>query len=268
VLFAQSWPELDALLAAQSVWAAAIDPTISSGMKAGNAQRLMDKYPSVCFVAYVAANASSLQSVAKLSGSGLSDAIVYCAGNPKEKVQNTIERAQASRLVHELLDPLEIGLGQLPISIVLAVRDLFLRPNRFSGAADLATEARVDVKKLYRCFEGARLGTPKKMVTVAKVLRGYYLLRYSPASIKAVSERIGYSRVRVFGEHCGAILGCSPRSLRSGPDPHEVVRQLLDWLYKPSNRAIALGSYSLRPRRVPLHLRPGERERSSPTAGR
>jgi AraC-like DNA-binding protein len=78
-----------------------------------------------------------------------------------------------------------------------------------------------------------RLGTPKKLVVVAKMLRAYHHFKNSDLLFAQVSTLVGFSRVRAFVDHATHIFGCRPSNLRAEPDSQEIVRALLDWLYKP-----------------------------------
>jgi AraC-like DNA-binding protein len=132
-----------------------------------------------------------------------------------------------------VLRAMETRITRLPPELSRTVVDLFERPHRYDCGEDIARDARISVRSLYRAFERSGLGSPKKMLTVAKLARGYTYLVSSSTRLGRVSQRIRYSRPRLFSEAVGEVFGCSPCKLRKHSDSNEVVLQLLEWLYKP-----------------------------------
>jgi AraC-like DNA-binding protein len=235
LLLARSWQELDSLLAARPVNVAVLDPGASGSIDLPPVIRLLRKYGSVPFLAYVPLTEQHFTAIAALSTHGLADAIVHPADD--RRICKTIETLSRTKLVRELLGSLEIGIGAFSPGLAAAVQDLFERPNRYETGADIAASARTAVKTVYRDFQAAGIGTPKKLVTVAKLLCGYAYLSTSHLSIREVRRKAGYSHQRVFVEHSHKVFGCAPSDLR-GADRDEVVRSLLDWFYKPGAQSI------------------------------
>jgi AraC-like DNA-binding protein len=140
----------------------------------------------------------------------------------------------AMSLAGSVLGWAERSLALLPFRLRLVLIDLFERPRRYTTAAELSLAADLSLCAVYRSFDQARLGTPKKLVVVAKMLRAYHHLRNSDFSIAQVSAVVGFQRVRALVDHTKNIFACRPSRLRAEDDQQEVVTALLDWLYKPS----------------------------------
>ena len=235
VLFAQSWQELDSLVALSSVNVGILDPSASGAPEIATVIALIRKHPSVPLLAYVPLTEQSFRAVATLSKYGLADAIVH--PSDEKRLGNAIDTCGRTSLIRELLGTLEVALAKLSPEVLRAVQDLFERPKRYETGADIARSARTPIKNVYRDFQAADLGTPKKLVTVAKLLCGYCYLRSSSNSIRGICRKLGYSRPQIFAEYSSKVFGCYPSSLRTADDV-EVVRSLLDWFYKPSGKSI------------------------------
>lgn len=237
MVYAGSWAGLERTLATNAVRAVIVDPSFGPT----DSKILLDvirRHPQVSVIAYASLDAASLLAVARISRDGpmLYETLVHERDGTTHRLAQVIERANANTLVTEVLGPLEVGLAQLPESVQRTLFDLFARPARYSSVSDLATESHVTLQTLYRGFEKARIGTPRKILTVAKVCRGYSLLRDSGVLVGAVAARLGYVRMRTFCENCSEVFGCGPSQLRVPSDQKEVALNILDWLYKPGWR--------------------------------
>jgi len=242
LLLAHSWQELDSILATRSVSVAVLDPSASGWIDLTAVISLLRKYPSLPFLAYVSLTEQNFRAIATLSNHGLADAIVHPAD--AQRFCKTIETLSRTRLVREFLGPLEVALGTLSPGVLRALQDLFERPHRYETGADIAASARTPAKNVYRDFQNADLGTPKKLVTVAKLLCGYAHLKNSRLSIKEICVKLGYPHPRVFSEHTTNVFACRPSSLRNADD--DEVKSLLDWFYKPCGRSIGRKPPSLK----------------------
>jgi transcriptional regulator GlxA family with amidase domain len=131
---------------------------------------------------------------------------------------------------------LERSLSELPPALSAAISDLFARPERYGTATDLAIEAGVKERTLWRMIEKNRLGTPKKLVVGAKLLHAYAYLRRPKSNVREVGLRLGFTSRRHLAVNIASMFGCHPSRLRSETHPHKVVLCALDWIYKPPNQ--------------------------------
>jgi AraC-like DNA-binding protein len=229
---ASSWTELDSMIRSYRFEAALIDPGADGTMNTRKAIQILRSHPYFPILAYVPVNPWQLKAVAALANNGLPQVLLHPARDSDREFWKPLERLSADWLAREFLGSIEASLGQLPFALYQAIEDLFSRPDRYQTGPDIAAQAGVSIKSLYRSFEAVHLGTPKKLVTAAKLVRAYCLLRQMeyPAS---VSRRIGCSDVEVLSSHTKRIFGCTPAELAADPKSDEVVRQLLEWYYKP-----------------------------------
>ena len=231
VILARSWEMLDRVIVDHPINAVVLDPCADGSMNIEAVANLLRRHPSLPLLAYVGISEPNLKAVLKLSKLGISQVLLHPPD--KTRLWEAAERVSANQLSHDFLSFMGIAQVKLPVAIARAVRDLFERPNRYETAADIALEARSSVKKLYRSFEGAQLGSPKKLLTAAKMLRGYAYLRIPRYTVHDVCIQVGYSDARIFAAYTRTIFGCSPSSLKCERNSGEIVRHLLDWFYKP-----------------------------------
>jgi AraC-like DNA-binding protein len=228
---ARSWTELDSMIDDSIVRAAIIDPAADGSMKINAVARLFKRHTGVPTVAYVPLSGRNFKAIFMLSRIGLSEALVHPVR--QDHFWQVIERVSSGKPPKDFLSFMAISRVNLPPSLALAVRDMFERPERYETATDIALQARFPVKRVYRSFQAAKLGTPKRLLTAAKVLRAYGYLRGRRYKVDEARVKVGYSDSRIFAEHVRAIFGCTPSSLRAEPNQQEVLRQALEWFCKP-----------------------------------
>ena len=233
LVLAQSWREVESLLRVYAASVLILDPAADGSMNVGSVIDLMRKFPATPTVAYVSMTGPNLKAVLELSRYGLSDAIVHSPNEPTRQLSNVLNKASIQPNVSDVLGWMERSLAELPPSVTHAMQDLFERPHRYETAADIALQGGVSTKALYRTFQAVQLNSPRKFLVVAKLLRGYTLMRDSGVSARSAAARVGYTRPANFSRHCVGVFGLRPRALRNEPNREEVVRALLDWLCKP-----------------------------------
>jgi len=133
-------------------------------------------------------------------------------------------------LTHDVIEALRDRLGMLPRQLSLTIENLFEQPHRYSSALDLSMEAGLAVISVYRNIDGARLGSPKKLVIAAKVLRGFAYLRDPGYSVLDVSIKLGYKTARIFSQHWVSVFGQTPARVRTRLTDAAAVERVLHWL--------------------------------------
>lgn len=235
-MIAGCWQELEVFVSDSRVTTAVIDPAADGKMDVDSVIGLMISQTSLPVFAYVPPTPWHLKAIFKLSKHGLKGVFLHALPKLDLKFSKTVKAVEAKRFAFDFLSRFETRLTALPPELSRAVQDLFERPNRYERAADIATQAGVPVKALYRHFDSARIGTPNKLITAAKVLRGYTTLRSSLCTIRGVSDAVGFENSKRFRSRTATIFGCSPKKLRTETNSEEVVLHLIEWIYKPTRR--------------------------------
>jgi AraC-like DNA-binding protein len=239
VLFVKTWDELASLMRRCSVDAVILDPAADGTMNLGFVFSLLNSYPLLPVFAYVLMNPESLLAIAKLARRGLEGVFVHRSSSSSPCFLQAVERAVSDRIALALPRIIETRLIELPPRVVDAVHDLFQRPYRYQAASDLALQANLPTRFVYRSFEKAGLPTPGRLVKAVKVLRGYSYLRFSSWTVSDVSKRVGYSNARIFSEHVHDVFGLAPSKAREELRSEEMLMNCVEWLYKPDHYRFA-----------------------------
>jgi AraC-like DNA-binding protein len=120
--------------------------------------------------------------------------------------------------------------SQVPRQLAVTIENLFEQPHRYGSAFDLAMEAGVAIVSVYRNIEAARLGSPKRLLIAAKVLRGFGYLRDPGYSVLDVSIKLGYKTARIFSQHWVSIFGQTPARVRTRLTDDAAVAAVVEWL--------------------------------------
>lgn len=231
LILTHSWIELESVVRNRPLNVVVLDPRADGSLNTAAVLGLMRDYPSVPLLAYVPLDQHSFRTIFKLSRDGLSHALVHPLR--PEDLWRTIEAMSAGRLANRFLGVIEPSLGSLPAPVFESIQDLFEKPHRYQSAADIAVQARVSVRAVYRAFDLAQLGTPKKLLTIAKLIRGYCYLRNPTYSVGRVCRKLGYSHTRIMVQHISAVFQCCPCQLRAHASGDDILIHLLEWFYKP-----------------------------------
>jgi len=229
--FAHSWREFEQLVNASKA-RIIVDPTADGTTNVAAIIELVRKFPQTPLVTCVTRTPKGLSAAAALAQYGLRASII----EPDLRLNELAENWSAGFLARQILCWAERSLALLPTSLRFVTLDLFERPHRYACGSDLALACRLSLAGLYRYLQPVRLGTPKKLVVVAKMAHAYHHLQNSKRSVSSISELVGFRRPRILGEYSKQIFGVLPSSVRGRPDTQDAIQSLLDWLYKPQVR--------------------------------
>jgi AraC-like DNA-binding protein len=82
----------------------------------------------------------------------------------------------------------------------------------------------------YQNLSTAALGSPKRLLVAAKVLRGFGYLRDPGYSVLDVSIKLGYKTARIFSHHWVSVFGETPARVRSRLTDEAAVESVLRWI--------------------------------------
>jgi AraC-like DNA-binding protein len=230
---AESWEEISALVADNQAAAVLVGPTVDGYVDVEALLALLNQHPLVPFFAFLALHPSNLRPILRLSQAGLAGVFFRPVALSAARFVNAVESAIADRFAFGFLKLIEARVGFLDSGLSAAVLDLFKHPRRYISAGDLAVQARLPYREVYRGFSRVGLGSPARLVKVAKVLRGYWYLQYRNNSISEASRKLGYPTARLFSVQFRDIVQCQPSRIRPNIPPPEIVMQCAEWLSKP-----------------------------------
>ena len=207
-----------------------LDPAVDGTMNVGAVAELLKRYPSLPLIAYVTLRAPQFAAVAQLSRLGLKEVVLHRFDDAPEGFRERIERLEGNALTHDVIEVLRGRLAQLPRQLSITIENLFEQPHRYMSALDLAMEAGGSIVGFYRNLDAAELGSPKRLLIGAKVLRGFAYLRDPGYSVLDVSIKLGYKTPRIFTQHWVSIFGLTPARVRNRLTDEAAVERVLHWL--------------------------------------
>lgn len=230
LLIANSWQELESFIRRKPVGVVILDPAADGIMNVGAVAGLLKRYPSLPLIAYVTLHAPQFSAVAQLGRLGLKEVVLHHFDDEPEGFKERVERLEGSALTHELMAALRSRLAQIPRQLSVTIENLFEQPHRYGSAFDIAMEAGIAIVSVYRNIDAARLGSPKRLLIAAKVLRGFGYLRDPGYSVLDVSIKLGYKTARIFSQHWVSIFGETPARVRTRLTDEAAVAAVLEWL--------------------------------------
>ena len=238
LLIADSWQELESLIRRKPVSVVILDPLADGIMNVGAVAGLLKRYPSLPLIAYVTLHAPQFSAVAQLGRLGLKEVVLHHFDDEPEAFKERVERLEGSELTHELLGALRPRLAHVPRQLAVTLENLFEQPHRYGSAFDIAMEAGIAIVGVYRNIRDARLGSPKRLLIAAKVLRGFGFLRDPGYSVVDVSMKLGYKTTRIFSQHWVSIFGETPARLRNRLSDEAAVNAVLEWIREGDDESL------------------------------
>ena len=239
VRFAASWRELDCLLR-DGVQIALFDPAAGEPTQAAHASAFWVKHKNVTPVAYVIPSAANLKAIFRLSRLGLQHVLVYKDSRTEAQMLATVESLAGQELAVGLLATVEPKLRSLPRPLRGAITHLFQHPKRYETGQDLARQAGITNRRLYREFRKAGLRPPKQLVLFAKAVHACGYVCSGKLPPRLAQRKLGYNSSQLFARHIHSIVGCAPTHLSGVVDYEELTLRLVEWMFKPYRARIAL----------------------------
>jgi AraC-like DNA-binding protein len=240
ILVAESWQELESFIRRKPVSVVILDPSADGIMNIGAVSGLLKRYPSLPLIAYVTLNAPAFNAVAQLGRMGLEDVVLHHFDDAPDRFRERVEQVEGNALTHSVIEALSDRLRQLPRQLAVTIENLFDQPHRYTSALDLGMEAGIAIVSVYRNLDTAQLGSPKRLLIAAKVLRGFSYLRDPGYSVLDVSIKLGYKTARIFSQHWVSVFGVTPARVRTRLTDEAAIESVLSWLRAPGDDSALL----------------------------
>jgi AraC-like DNA-binding protein len=206
-----------------------LDPSADGTLNVGAVAGLLKRYPSLPLIAYVTLHAPAFKAIAQLGRLGLEDVVLHHFDDAPERFRERVEQVQGNSLTHRVIEELGGSLRMLPRQLFVTIENLFQQPHRYTSALDLAMEG-IAIVSVYRNLDAAHLGSPKRLLIAAKVLRGFGYLRDPGYSVLDVSIKLGYKTARIFSHHWVGVFGLTPARVRNRLTDDDAVGHVLRWI--------------------------------------
>ena len=229
LLVASSWQELESFIRRKPVSVVILDPSADGTLNVGAVAGLLKRYPSLPLIGYVTLHAPAFKAIAQLGRLGLEDVVLHRFDDAPDRFLDRIEQVHGNSLTHRVIEELHDSLRQLPRQLYAKIENMFDQPHRYSSALDLAGDG-VAIVGIYRNLDAAGLGSPKRLLIAAKVLRGFGYLRDPGYSVLDVSIKLGYKTARIFSHHWVSVFGVTPARVRRRLTDEAAVEHVLRWI--------------------------------------
>jgi len=239
LLVASSWQELDSFIRRKPVSVVILDPSADGTMNVAAVSGLLKRYPSLPLIAYVTLHAPAFKAIAQLGKLGLQDVVLHRFDDAPERFRERVEQVEGNSLSRCVIEELHDSLRQLPRQLFVTIENLFEQPHRYGSALDLALEG-VAIVSVYRNLDAAQLGSPKRLLVAAKVLRGFGYLRDPGYSVLDVSVKLGYKTARIFSHHWVSVFGLTPARVRTRLTDEAAIESVLRWIRTPQDDSTLL----------------------------
>ena len=230
LLIAESWEELDSFIRRKPITVVILDPLADGVMNIEAVGGLLTRYPSLPLIAYVTLGAKAFNAVAQLARLGLQEVLLHRFDDAPERFRERVEQIQANPLSNRVVSAIAPSLSLLPRQLTVTIQNMFDQPHRYTSALDLAMAAKIPIVRLYRNLDLANLGSPKRLLIAAKVLRGFGYLKDPGYSVLDVSIKLGYRSTRIFSQHSVSVFGLTPARVRSRLSDDDATESVLTWL--------------------------------------
>lgn len=216
---------LHSLLRSSDADVLVVDPAMNEGRWEEALASELVAHRELPAIVYTSLTPAAMRQVVRLAQVGLQHVVLNRFDDEPSRFLDLIERAPAHPLAASMLQELAVRLAALPPVVVRAIEQLFRSPSRVRNVQELATQAGMTPRTLYRHLVPVGLQA-RQLLVAARLLRFYTLVRGPGVRVKDVALKLGYSDPDVLTEQLREWTGCTPRELRSALTPEQVVRML------------------------------------------
>lgn len=227
---ADSWEMLETLIRVEPLSVVVFSPHADGTMDVSRACRLIRRFSSIPFVAYVPLDATFARGIAHMSNEGLQELVVLRENDTPARFRDVLTRVSSIREVTALLDALQPAFHHLPTILVQCLVDALRQPHKYPSAEAIAAAAGMTVSGLYRSFRTALLNSPKSFVIAAHTFRGYLYLQDAGFSVRDIAAKLGYTHPRIFAHQMECVFGERPSRIRYNLGMDDAVKQLVTWI--------------------------------------
>lgn len=226
--------ELHSLIRAGEVDLLIVDPVMREGQLADAVEELIARNPALPVVVYTTLAPSAMRQVVRLGRLGVQHVVLNRFDDEPRRFLELIERVPAHPLAELMLLELADTLRSLPIVVARAIEQLFRSPARVRSSQELAAMAGMIPRTLYRQLTPLGL-QPRHLITCARLMRAYVLLRGPEPRLKDIAQKLGYPDPSVMSEQLREWTGQAPKDIPRRLPPAQFVRVLAGHLRRPED---------------------------------
>ncbi|HEX8850133.1 MAG TPA: DNA-binding response regulator [Gemmatimonadaceae bacterium] len=228
------WEELEGTVRRRPADIAVVDPTQPGTLRVAETALLRRRYPSVRIVVYTQLSPSAMRVVVELAKEGLEHVVLHRFDDEPRRFGELLSQLPGHTLGEMLLERLRESLEKTPPRVAGAIGRMLRSPRKYSAVDDLAADAGMTRRQLYRVLEGAGFTSPRLLVQASRVVRAFAYLRDPGRMLEDVSAKLGYSEPRVLNRVMLELAGMRPLESRGGVEPEEFVERVAARLFAPA----------------------------------
>jgi AraC-like DNA-binding protein len=245
---ADDWNVLRTLVRERPIDVAVVDPRADGTSGVDAVATILATYPSLPLVVYTSLSSETVKATVELAKLGVQHVVLRGFDDEPRRFLELLERQPAFAMTEAVLQRIGGSLARLPLPLARAITQLFRSPLGFDDVEDLAAAAGMTRRTLDRWLERVDLGSGKRLVAGARLLRAYHYMRDPGYELLDVVRKLGYSSPRVFARQVRAATGLTPSVLRDVLQPEEFIMQLtalmLDRSVRPEGLRLTDGDAS------------------------
>jgi AraC-like DNA-binding protein len=221
-----SWGELHATVKHLVTDVVVADPGASGILEVEPLEEIHRQFPTLPVILYTTLAPAGIKAIIRLAKSGVDQVVLSRFDDEPRRFLMLIESIPGIALGDRFLTELKEPLAALPVPVARAIQQLVRSPSRFKNAQDLANEAGVNLRTLYRNLETAGILSPRSLVVSARLLRAYAYLCDPGRSMKDVAAKAGYSSPWQLTQQLREMVGLNAEQARNGGRGDVIVAQL------------------------------------------
>ena len=220
---------LTAALHASRAHAVVIDPVWAS-IDLPLIDSMLRRRSPVRVIAFLHATPEAIAAMVALAAAGLRHVILASTRDLGAAFDDALFSVEGDPIVEVIVDEI-VGRVRGQPRFTAAIRDLFRRPHRFEGAADIARASETSITYVRRHLLQAGIMSPRRLFIVARVVNAYAQLREHGIAVQVVARRLGYSHPRVLNRHFQSVFGLKVGRARRTLTDEVALRHIRDWLW-------------------------------------
>lgn len=235
VVTAQNWADVTSRLREGPVDVLFVDPETSPIPVTPIVSQILGTFPSVVVTVYSQLTPSTVVVVHELSKVGLHHVVLRQYDDEPSRVRLFLATVPNRQLIPLVFRTLDAELSRLPTIAVQRVRDVFESPGTIRSVDEFASYMALSRTRLYELFTEVGLGSPKRLLIAARLLRAYIYLRDPGNAFSQVAAKAGFVDERVLRRYL-AVFDMSVAQLRQCSKGDFIVSKLTDWIRNRSKQ--------------------------------
>ena len=220
-----------------------VDPTIRDGLYADAIESMIACNRQLSVVAYTTLTPAAMGSVLRLARVGVQHVVLHRVDDDRQSFLALIDRIPEHFVSDLMLHQLSASLLLLPDGLRRVIEQLFRSTGRVRTTSELAIMAGMTRRSLSRHMTMASL-QPRHLITCARLVRAYTLLRMPGSRLKEISGKLGYPKPQTLSDLFLMWTGFTSKGVRESVPPEMFVQLVAERLRRSKSDDVSLQANS------------------------